>query len=154
VSRPSSRSSSTMSHKPSPPPPAPAHHHAPPPANHHTPPPPVAHAPPSGGGGMLSGLGATMAQGFAFGTGSAIARQAVGSVMDSFSGDKKESAPAPSVPAASAPLHAAPQPMIPNTACSADQLALQNCLKENPNNAASCEFYFNALSSCQASNRF
>jgi hypothetical protein len=27
------------------------------------------------GGGMLAGLGATMAQGFAFGTGSAIARE-------------------------------------------------------------------------------
>ena len=35
---------------------------------------------------MLSGLGATIAQGFAFGTGSAIAHRAVGAVADSFSG--------------------------------------------------------------------
>ena len=37
-------------------------------------------------GGMLSGLGGVMAEGFAFGIGSSIARSAVNSVMDSFGG--------------------------------------------------------------------
>jgi type IV secretory pathway TrbL component len=43
---------------------------------------------PQSGGGMLSGLGSTIAQGFAFGTGSAVAHRAVGAVADSFSGSK------------------------------------------------------------------
>merc|ERR1719223_2066945 len=43
-------------------------------------------APQQSGGGMLSGLGATMAQGFAFGTGSAVARAAVRSIFGGSSG--------------------------------------------------------------------
>merc|ERR1719343_1545519 len=52
---------------------------APPPAPA---PAPAAAAPaPSGGGGMLSGLGGMVAQGMAMGTGSALAHQAVNSLM-------------------------------------------------------------------------
>ncbi|KAJ8768999.1 hypothetical protein K2173_023994 [Erythroxylum novogranatense] len=57
------------------------------PAPRRSPPPqPVYHAPPpapaqSGGGGMLSGIGSTIAQGMAFGTGSGIAHRAVDAVM-------------------------------------------------------------------------
>jgi type IV secretory pathway TrbL component len=43
-------------------------------------------AQPQPSGGMLSGLGSTIAQGFAFGTGSAIAHRAVGAVADSLTG--------------------------------------------------------------------
>ncbi|CAN0490081.1 unnamed protein product, partial [Scytosiphon promiscuus] len=45
----------------------------------------------SAGGGMLSGMASTMAQGFAFGTGSSIAHRAVGAVMG---GGGSSSAPA------------------------------------------------------------
>ncbi len=39
------------------------------------------------GGGMLSGLGGVMAQGMAFGVGSAVAHRAVGAIANSFSSD-------------------------------------------------------------------
>merc|ERR1719487_1811414 len=77
---------------------------------------------------MLSGLGSTMAQGFAFGTGSALAREAVGSIF----GGHGSSAPAPA-PAAPAP--AAPVPSAPAGPCEYDQKAFQSCLQQNPSNA-------------------
>jgi hypothetical protein len=48
-------------------------------------PPPAAPAPAPapGGGGMMSGLGGVMAEGFAFGVGSSIARNVVGSFFNS-----------------------------------------------------------------------
>merc|ERR1719512_481941 len=49
-------------------------------------------------GGMLSGIGSTIAQGMAFGTGSAIAHRAVGAVAGSFSGDSNEAAPPTAAP--------------------------------------------------------
>ncbi len=42
---------------------------------------------------MMSGLMGTVAQGMAFGTGSAIAHRAVGAIADSFGGDDKAAAP-------------------------------------------------------------
>lgn len=88
---------------------------------------------------FLAGLGSTMAQGFAFGTGSALAREAVGSI---FGGSKTEApaAPAPNVPAAPA---AAPSP------CDYDQRAFTSCLQQNPNSASNCDHYFTALQACQ-----
>lgn len=93
---------------------------------------------------MLSGLGATMAQGFAFGTGSALAREAVGSVMGAFGSKDKEAAPA-----------AAPAPQQYNTpapggVCEYDRQAFMNCLQSNQNNASNCDHYFNALQACQS----
>merc|ERR1739845_84337 len=41
-------------------------------------------------GGILSGIGSTIAQGMAFGTGSAIAHRAVGAVANSFSGSSEQ----------------------------------------------------------------
>jgi len=52
----------------------------------------VAQAAPAGGGGMMAGLGQTMAQGMAFGVGSAVAHQAIGSMMG---GSSSESSSAP-----------------------------------------------------------
>mmetsp|Transcript_5289 Transcript_5289/g.5787 ORF Transcript_5289/g.5787 Transcript_5289/m.5787 type:complete len:161 (+) Transcript_5289:94-576(+) len=134
--------------------PAPAHHASPPPPARGAAPPaptPAAHppapapAPSSGGGGMLSGLGATVAQGFAFGAGSAVARHAVDSVFNSFSGDKKEAAPAPVAPQVQ-------QPPVQqyNGPCAADNYAFNRCLQENPTNSAMCDQYFNALQACQS----
>lgn len=83
-----------------------------------------------------------MAQGFAFGTGSALAREAVGSIF----GGHGSSAPAP---AAAAP---APAPMAPVSAgpCEYDQKAFQSCLQQNPTNASVCDQYFSALQACQS----
>lgn len=96
---------------------------------------------------IITGLGSTMAQGFAFGTGSALAREAVGSIF----GGHGSSAPAP---AAAAP--AAPAPNVPTTAtmtpsaCEYDQKAFHACLQQNPTNAGNCDHYFSALQACQS----
>eukprot|EP00401_Gymnodinium_catenatum_P082513 CAMPEP_0117515222 /NCGR_PEP_ID=MMETSP0784-20121206/30469_1 /TAXON_ID=39447 /ORGANISM="" /LENGTH=138 /DNA_ID=CAMNT_0005311033 /DNA_START=41 /DNA_END=457 /DNA_ORIENTATION=+ len=123
---------------------------APPPARRTPPPPapaPSARAPApapsqqSSGGGMLSGLGATMAQGFAFGTGSAVARQAVGAIMGG--GGSSEA------PAAQAPP-AAPTPSYGASACEFDSQNFARCLQENPSNAGNCDHLYNALQACQS----
>jgi hypothetical protein len=79
-----------------------------------------------------------MAQGFAFGTGSAVARNVVNSVMGG------SSAPAPVAPAA---------PVTPqssyNGACATDHQAFMACLQQNPGNTSTCDFYFTALQACE-----
>ena len=101
---------------------------------------------------MLSGLGATIAQGFAFGTGSAIAHRAVGAVADSFSGksdDKpQKAAPAPAPVAPPASTTGADGP------CKFDLEAFNRCMQDNKGNATSCDFYYQALQQCQASSNF
>lgn len=85
----------------------------------------------------------SMIQGFAFGTGSSIAREAVGSVMGGGRHEQPQQQPM-DVPMQSA------QPA--QGACAFDNEALMSCLKANASNAGSCEFYFNALQQCQSAN--
>jgi len=85
----------------------------------------------------------TMIQGFAFGTGSSIAREAVGSVMGSGRG---EEAPAPEMQQQPATQY---QQQMPRGACAIDNDALMDCLKQNNSNAGACQFYFDALQQCQ-----
>jgi hypothetical protein len=98
---------------------------------------------------MLSGLGATIAQGFAFGTGSAIAHRAVGAVADSLSG--KSDAPSRSEAPAAVP---APAPSVTAGPCDLDLQAFNKCMRENRNDVTSCDFYYQALQSCQADRKF
>ena len=91
---------------------------------------------------MLAGLGSTIAQGFAFGTGSAIAHRAVGAVADSFSGNSSNTVQQPVVQATEASRLTGP--------CDVDQRAFQQCLQQYPGNVQACDFYFNALQQCQA----
>mmetsp|Transcript_24487 Transcript_24487/g.23515 ORF Transcript_24487/g.23515 Transcript_24487/m.23515 type:complete len:154 (+) Transcript_24487:118-579(+) len=124
--------------------PAPARSAPPPPAARAQAPPPAQSAP-AGGGGMMSGLGATMAQGMAFGTGSAIARQAVGGVMGMFGGGgSTEQAPQQAAPVAP-PM----QSSEAQGACKMDHQQLMECLNSG-SNANNCDFYFTALQQCQA----
>lgn len=88
-----------------------------------------------------------MAQGFAFGTGSAIARTAVDSMFGGHS-----SAPAPAPVAASAPAAPATSGYTGPEACRVDYTAFNDCLRANKNDAVACEFYFNSLKQCQSSN--
>ncbi|OWZ07612.1 hypothetical protein PHMEG_00019977 [Phytophthora megakarya] len=94
---------------------------------------------PSVGGGLLS----TVAEGFAFGTGSAIARQGVNAVMDSFSGSKEE-------PIAQ-PVATAPAPVArPSMAvCASDNKAFLECIDRNTHDVAACQFYLDALNQCK-----
>lgn len=99
---------------------------------------------------MLSGLGATIAQGFAFGTGSAIAHRAVGAVADSFSGGG-DKAPAPQQTAPQPPSYATAPSSTSSDKCDMDLQAFNNCMKDNKGSVQACDFYFQALQQCQNS---
>ncbi|KAG3101471.1 hypothetical protein PI125_g14468 [Phytophthora idaei] len=108
--------------------------------------PPPAQQSSSSGGGMMSGLMGTVAQGMAFGTGSAIAHRAVGAVAGSFSGgsdapQQQEAAPASQDYQATQP----PQ----QDHCGSDQKAFLECLNSNSNDISSCQFYLDQFKQCQ-----
>eukprot|EP01035_Chromulina_nebulosa_P019948 gene19948-25914_t len=150
-----SRSSAPTRSAPAPqrrsaPAPAPSSRAPPPPAANHAPAPAPSHsmAPAPQSGGMLSGLASTMAQGFAFGTGSAVARTAVDSFMG---GGRSSSAPEQNQqPVIEAPK--ADSRYEGPAACKIDYQAFNDCLRANTNNASACEFYFNSYKSCQQAN--
>ena len=82
-----------------------------------------------------------MAQGFAFGTGSALAREAVGSIFGgSSSSSTQQAAPA------AAPVVAPSAPQ----ACDYDHKAFTSCLNQNPGNSTNCDHYYQALQACQS----
>lgn len=91
---------------------------------------------------MLAGMASTMAQGFAFGTGSAVAHRAVGAVM----GGGGSSAPAEQAeqPAATQSYQ---QPEV--DPCDMDKQNFGSCLQNNNNDVTSCQFVFDALQACQ-----
>ena len=90
-----------------------------------------------------------MAQGFAFGTGSAVARAAVGSMFGGSSGGSKEEAPA-------APAPEAPSPYAPSSSgydsCEVDTKAFMNCINENNGSSTNCDFYYTAMQACKSRN--
>ncbi len=88
-----------------------------------------------------------MAQGFAFGTGSALAREAVGSVMGAFSGDK--SAPQQQQPQQAAAPVQQYNSGVPKQ-CEFDNNEFLACLQRNSGNVSQCDSYYQALQSCQA----
>jgi len=100
-----------------------------------------------------------VAQGMALGVGSSMGHAAVNGVMGMFSGSDDKPAEAPQ-------QHSAPQqalPQVPSSsynniqagdACAVDQKQLYQCLQEQNNNAAACEFYFQALRACQENQQY
>merc|ERR1712091_726863 len=92
--------------------------------------------------GMLSGLMGTMAQGFAFGTGSSIARGAVGAAGDALFGGSSEQAAQPAAQQAAAAPAA-------QEACAVDKRAFYQCLETSNGDASRCQELFNQLSMCQ-----
>uniref|UniRef100_M4BNW7 CHCH domain-containing protein n=1 Tax=Hyaloperonospora arabidopsidis (strain Emoy2) TaxID=559515 RepID=M4BNW7_HYAAE len=117
--------------------PAPAHKQAAPAPAH----------PSSSGGGMMSGLMSTVAQGMAFGTGSAVAHRAVSAVAGSFSGGADTPQQQPE--GASTSLdHQTAQPPAQNQ-CGADQKAFLECLNSSSNDIASCQMYLDQFKTCQ-----
>ena len=101
----------------------------------------------SSGGGMLSGIGSTIAQGMAFGTGSAIAHRAVGAVANSFGGgDSGEQTQQP------VQQMEAAQPMQQDQltgACAQDKQMFFDCLKVNRGDQQACSFLYEQLQTCQ-----
>jgi hypothetical protein len=103
---------------------------------------------------MLSGLGATIAQGMAFGTGSAIAHRAVGAVAGSFGGGGSGD---------SAPVETGAQPVADYSqqppqqamaaggggACADDKQMFYECLQMNKGDQQACAFLYDQLKQCQ-----
>nr|GMD02728.1 coiled-coil-helix-coiled-coil-helix domain-containing protein 10, mitochondrial [Ipomoea batatas] len=115
---------------------------------------PVNHAPPPApaqngrGGSMLGNIGSTIAEGMAFGTGSAIAHRAVDAVM----GPRvvqHETVAAPAPAAAAAP--SANAAFANSDACSVQSKAFQDCLNGSGNDIGKCQFYMDMLSECKRS---
>ncbi|KAL7493356.1 hypothetical protein ACHAWT_003196 [Skeletonema menzelii] len=103
---------------------------------------------PQQSGGMLSGIGSTIAQGMAFGTGSAIAHRAVGAVANSFGGSD-EAAPVEQQQQQPQQYAAAPQQQQLTGACANDKELFFDCLKINNGDQHACSFLYEQLQSCQ-----
>ena len=110
-------------------------------------------APAPSGGGMMSGLASTVAQGMAFGTGSAIAHQAVGAAASALTGGG--GAPAAEAPQAEAPAY---QPTLDQQTaassqlqgpCASDKELFFDCLKVNRGDQEACSFLQQQLQACQ-----
>ncbi|MGK3746823.1 MAG: hypothetical protein ACI8RD_014197 [Bacillariaceae sp.] len=103
------------------------------------------------GGGMFSGIGSTIAQGMAFGTGSAIAHQAVGAAVGAMSGgggssgEQQQDAPE----YAQQPLAANNNNAAGGAVCVNDKELFFDCLKVNNGDAQSCSFLYDQLQQCQ-----
>ncbi|KAI3445804.1 hypothetical protein Pfo_002469 [Paulownia fortunei] len=124
---------------------------APRPAPERSPPPqPVNHAPPpapvqsSSGGSMLGNIGSTIAQGMAFGTGSAVAHRAVDAVL----GPRTIQHETVASEAAAAPASTATSGGG-SDACSVHSKAFQDCLNSFGNDISKCQFYMDMLADCR-----
>lgn len=90
---------------------------------------------------MMAGLASTVAQGMAFGTGSAIAHRAVGAVAGSVGGGgEDEGAP---VQQGGAQQEEEEEP------CRLPSTQFYKCLDSNEGNIAACQMFFDAMSQCQ-----
>ncbi|KAL8116875.1 uncharacterized protein LOC141668657 [Apium graveolens] len=119
--------------------PRPAARRAPPPAPVRQAPPPAPASSGGGGGSMLGGLGATIAQGMAFGTGSAVAHRAVDSVMGPRT-IQHEAVPAAAGSAA---------PELSRDACGMHLDAFTKCLNSSGSEISKCQFYMDMLNECK-----
>ena len=100
----------------------------------------------SGGGGMLSGIGSTIAQGMAFGTGSAIAHRAVGAAAGALTGGGGEAPVESAQPAQS--MQGQPQGL--SGPCADDKQMFYECLQINRGDQQACSFLYDQLKMCQA----
>ncbi len=100
---------------------------------------------------MLSGIGSTIAQGMAFGTGSAIAHRAVGAVAGSLSGGSDETGQVMQQQQEGVPQmqqQQMPQEQLQG-ACAQDKQMFFECLKVNQGDQQSCSFLYDTLQQCQ-----
>uniref|UniRef100_A0A0D9VXK4 CHCH domain-containing protein n=1 Tax=Leersia perrieri TaxID=77586 RepID=A0A0D9VXK4_9ORYZ len=112
------------------------------------PPQPARQAPPpapqqSGGGSILGGIGSTIAQGMAFGTGSAMAHRAVDAVMGPRTIQHEtvvSEAAASATPMANATA---------SDSCSIHSRAFQDCINNYGSDISKCQFYLDMLNECR-----
>ncbi|KAL5563366.1 hypothetical protein UlMin_033113 [Ulmus minor] len=93
--------------------------------------PPPAPAQQGGGGSLLGGIGSTIAQGMAFGTGSAMAHKAVDVVL----------AATPAAPTTNS--------FDGSDACGIHTKAFQDCLNSYGSDLSKCQFYMDMLIECK-----
>mmetsp|Transcript_41530 Transcript_41530/g.60902 ORF Transcript_41530/g.60902 Transcript_41530/m.60902 type:complete len:106 (-) Transcript_41530:469-786(-) len=98
---------------------------------------------------MMSGIGSTIAQGMAFGTGSAIAHQAVGAVAGSMKGGAETGATQEQM-APAAPMMEQQQQALQGP-CGQDKQMFFECLQVNRGDQEACSFLYNTLQECQRS---
>ncbi|KAJ6828218.1 uncharacterized protein M6B38_363965 [Iris pallida] len=121
---------------------------APRPAAARNPPAPVNHAPPpapvqGGGRSILGGIGSTIAQGMAFGSGSAVAHRAVDAVMGPRTIQHETVASeAPQVAPAGNAVSGA-------DSCSIHSKAFQDCINNFGSDISKCQFYLDMLNECR-----
>lgn len=91
---------------------------------------------------MLGGIGSTIAQGMAFGTGSAIAHRAVDAVMGprTIQHESVVSEAAAAAPSAN---------NFGSDACGVHTKAFQDCLNNYGNDLSKCQFYMDMLTECR-----
>ncbi|TVU45650.1 hypothetical protein EJB05_05141 [Eragrostis curvula] len=104
--------------------------------------PPPAPAQQSGGGSILGGIGSTIAQGMAFGTGSAMAHRAVDAVMGprTIQHETVVSEAAAAAPAA---------PAMSTDSCNIHSKAFQDCINNYGSDISKCQFYLDMLNECR-----
>ena len=95
---------------------------------------------------MLGGIGSTIAQGMAFGTGSAVAHRAVDAVLGPRT-VQHETVPA------EAPAAQYNSPAISNLSgndsCGTQSKAFQDCINYYGSDISKCQFYLDMLSECR-----
>ena len=116
---------------------------APPPAPVRQAHPPAVPQQQSGGGGMLSGIGSTIAQGLAFGTGSAMAHRAVDGMMGPRTVVHEHGGGAPAEGAMAQPV------AMSADACVNQSKAFQDCVNANNSDIGKCQFYVDMLNECR-----
>ncbi|XP_028779693.1 coiled-coil-helix-coiled-coil-helix domain-containing protein 10, mitochondrial-like [Neltuma alba] len=114
----------------------------PPQPAHHAPPPAPAQS--GSGGSLLGGIGSTIAQGMAFGTGSAVAHRAVDAVMGPRT-IQHETVVCEGAAAAPAPTANS----LGSDACGVHTKAFQDCLNSYGNDISKCQFYMDMLAECR-----
>lgn len=94
---------------------------------------------------MLSGIGSTIAQGMAFGTGSAVAHRAVDAVMGPRT-IQHETVVSEATAGAPVPMASS---MGGSDACSNQSKAFQDCVNHFGSDISKCQFYMDMLSECK-----
>ena len=102
----------------------------------------------------MSGIGSTIVQGMAFGTGSAIAHRAVGAAASALGGGGDEEAPEDSVagaaPAGAAPAAGGARYGEEEDPCRRQTVHFRMCLDEEGSTFSQCQELFEMMKSCQA----
>ncbi|KAH9303958.1 hypothetical protein KI387_008362, partial [Taxus chinensis] len=120
----------------------------------HNPPQPASHSPPAPvqrkrGESLLGSIGSTIAEGFSFGAGNAMAHRAVEAVFGPRT-VQHETVP-PQAPAALQANTPAMANLSGGDSCGNHSKAFQDCLNNYESDISKCQFYLNMLNECRRS---